>query len=164
MQQQWISNDSFSGQPDARRSEAWMSLHGRHNGFFIHKGLVPEPPHMTVFSAHHQVHCLEHIWRGIWALRTLAENGTLPPKLLPGEPRRHDPLDAVHVDHCLEYLRYAVMCRPDLTAEVVSDTGSVTGNVTMHTCQSWTDMVEWTSQYQPAEYMAPWDKSHTPGI
>jgi hypothetical protein len=99
LETQWIANDSFSGQPDKRRNAAWKSLYGQRNGFFLREGLVPQEPHMTVFSAYHQIHCLEHIWRGIWALRAAGDNSTLPATAsMEGHETshrpHHNPLDA----------------------------------------------------------------------
>ena len=66
-----------------------------------------------------------------------------------------------HVGHCIDLLRQALMCQPDLAVEVQNDElGGVTGFGTEHTCINWGDLVTWTSHWESYEEYAeePEDK------
>ena len=54
-----------------------------------------------------------------------------------------------HVRHCIDLLRHALMCQPDLTLEVRDDEkGGVTGFGTEHQCKDWGELVRWTSAWE----------------
>ncbi|RAH41215.1 uncharacterized protein BO95DRAFT_436004 [Aspergillus brunneoviolaceus CBS 621.78] len=54
-----------------------------------------------------------------------------------------------HIRHCLELLRLALMCQPDLTVELKNETlGGVTGFGTEHQCKSWEDLSQWMAQWE----------------
>lgn len=45
------------------------------------------------------------------------------------------------------------MCRPDTTIEIKDDElGGVTGFGTSHECRDWTQLMDWTSQWQDYNY------------
>jgi hypothetical protein len=54
-----------------------------------------------------------------------------------------------HIRHCIDLLRHTLMCRPDLTVELVDeDLGGVTGFGTEHQCQDWSQLMEWMSEWE----------------
>jgi len=54
-----------------------------------------------------------------------------------------------HIRHCVDLLRQALMCRPDLTIEEKNDElGGVTGFGTAHQCYDWEELVSWTRKWQ----------------
>ena len=56
---------------------------------------------------------------------------------------------ASHIRHCIDLLRHALMCQPDLTVEVKDEKlGGVTGFGTEHTCVDWKQLVDWTSEWE----------------
>ena len=68
------------------------------------------------------------------------------------QTRQHPPhsdLSPVHIRHCIELLRLALMCRPDTTIEKKNETlGGITGFGTEHQCQSWSELLGWVSDWQ----------------
>ena len=68
----------------------------------------------------------------------------------PGEPS--GPMwklnsEAVHVQHCIELIRHALTCQPDLTLEHAEGPSSgVTGLRAVHECRSWDDLVRWVDR------------------
>ncbi|KAF2107982.1 hypothetical protein BDV96DRAFT_588054 [Lophiotrema nucula] len=51
--------------------------------------------------------------------------------------------------HCIDLLRNALMCQPDLTLEVVNASlDGVTGFGTQHMCVNWKELVDWTSEWE----------------
>ncbi|KAK2051064.1 hypothetical protein LY76DRAFT_677549, partial [Colletotrichum caudatum] len=150
-------NISFVGRPDQERNHAWESLYLEGGGFFIHPSIAPE---RSVFSAFHQIHCLEQIWRSWWLLYD--ESGR-PPAETDHDQRRtnhlHDPDNSeqnhhqgakpIHFNHCIELLRNVLMCQPDLTVEVANpQNGGVTGFGGKRQCQNWNDLLKWTKEWQ----------------
>ncbi|KAM3511388.1 hypothetical protein MY11210_004997 [Beauveria gryllotalpidicola] len=81
-------------------------------------------------SMFHQIHCLV-------ALRTAIRTRTF---------------DDQHLDHCLDYLRQAIMCTGDTTLEkvVVDDNGQfkpdIDGWGTVHECRSWHMLFEFAER------------------
>lgn len=56
---------------------------------------------------------------------------------------------ASHIQHCIDLLRNALMCQPDLTVEVKNDElDGVTGFGTEHQCVDWKGLVSWTSEWE----------------
>lgn len=54
-----------------------------------------------------------------------------------------------HIRHCIELLRLALMCQPDLTVELKNETlGGVTGFGTEHECKSWDDLTQWVGKWE----------------
>ena len=57
-----------------------------------------------------------------------------------------------HIRHCIDLLRHALMCRPDLTVEVKNEElGGVTGFGTEHECIDWTQLLSWMSQWESSK-------------
>ncbi|KAK1955854.1 hypothetical protein LY78DRAFT_593247, partial [Colletotrichum sublineola] len=154
--QPFQANKSFIGRPDQERNRAWDSLFLEGGGFFIHPSIAPE---RSVFSTFHQMHCLEQIWRSWWFLND--QSGRPPSETDHDQKKRtshmnndsgqhrHQGVNHVHVNHCIELLRHALMCRPDLTVEVANpQNGGVTGFASEHRCQNWDDLLRWTKEWQ----------------
>ena len=54
-----------------------------------------------------------------------------------------------HIRHCIDLLRQALMCRPDLTIEEKDEElGGVSGFGTTHKCHDWDQLVSWTRKWQ----------------
>lgn len=54
-----------------------------------------------------------------------------------------------HIRHCIDLLRQALMCRPDLTVEVKDmGAGGVHGFGETHQCINWADLTSWTAQWE----------------
>ncbi|KAF2662586.1 hypothetical protein K491DRAFT_686467 [Lophiostoma macrostomum CBS 122681] len=54
-----------------------------------------------------------------------------------------------HVGHCIDLLRNALVCQPDLTLEVANrNMHGVTGFGTEHMCADWEKLVGWTEEWE----------------
>ena len=55
--------------------------------------------------------------------------------------------------HCIDLLRQALMCNADTTIEVVDPAvNGVHGFKTVHTCKSWSQLIDWTNEQQLREH------------
>jgi hypothetical protein len=90
----------------------------------------------------HQLHCLNVLRQYTW----LDHYETLP------EGFKGDPVfNRVHVDHCLETLRLALMCNADLTPHFMEIDKSLKDGVrndfnTHHKCKKFDKLIEWMEQ------------------
>jgi hypothetical protein len=110
-------------------------------GFFKHPDLAPE---RSTFAVFHQLHCLDGIRHAYWTLLDSAMKGE---KIEESQAPHH--VRPGHVKHCIELLRAAITCQPDLTIEVVKDElDGVTGFGTVHECVDWKELVGWTSEWE----------------
>ncbi len=58
-------------------------------------------------------------------------------------------ISAPHVRHCIDLLRQALMCNPDLTVEVKDlVAGGVHGFGETHQCIDWAELKDWTSEWE----------------
>ena len=54
-----------------------------------------------------------------------------------------------HIRHCIDLLRNALMCQPDMTVEVKDDEiGGVKGFGTEHMCKDWSQLMDFTSKWE----------------
>lgn len=54
-----------------------------------------------------------------------------------------------HMRHCVDLLRQALMCEPDLTVEVKDEqAGGVHGFGEKHECVQWEELKDWTSKWE----------------
>ena len=54
-----------------------------------------------------------------------------------------------HVRHCIDLIRQALMCQPDLTLEVKDEAkGGVTGFGVEHLCIRWDSLVTWVGEWE----------------
>lgn len=83
------------------------------------------------------------IRKGYWALYDIAAND----QVFPGDENLPEMSAPAHMQHCIELLRHALMCQPDLTIERKLD-GGVTGFGTEHECKSWEDLIQWAGKWE----------------
>lgn len=74
-------------------------------------------------------------------------------KLDPDDPHGNGNLPMMasppHIRHCIDLLRHALMCQPDLTVEVKDDTaGGVHGFGETHQCVNWAHLKDWTTRWE----------------
>jgi hypothetical protein len=82
--------------------------------------------------------------RAYWTLHDMAASGTHADT--PTLPHHASPQ---HVSHCIDLLRNALVCQPDLTLEVASrELDGVTGFGTEHMCVDWEELVGWTKEWE----------------
>ncbi|KAF2258863.1 hypothetical protein CC78DRAFT_503967 [Lojkania enalia] len=131
----------FAEPPNSTTDKAWLSLFPTQGGFFKHPVLAPK---RSTFAVFHQIHCLDGMRHGYWALFDLASHGQ---KLNETELPFH--ASPRHIRHCIDLLRNVLMCQPDLTLEVRDDElGGVTGFGTEHQCIDWRKLVDWTTEWE----------------
>ncbi|KAH8726601.1 hypothetical protein GQ44DRAFT_738756 [Phaeosphaeriaceae sp. PMI808] len=134
-------NRSFTEKPNATTNAAWKELFPVQGGFFKHPVFATK---RSTFAVFHQLHCLDGLRHGYWALFSIASEGK-------GMEGTEIPFHASprHIRHCIDLLRNVLMCQPDLTLEVKDDElGGVTGFGTEHQCVNWNQLVDWTSQWE----------------
>ncbi|KAG6999525.1 hypothetical protein G7Y79_00034g069480 [Physcia stellaris] len=134
-------NRTFGAAPSNLSNAAWASIFPEQGGFFKHPDLAPQRSAWAVF---HQLHCLDGIRQGYWALHSAAIVGE---KVDDSEiPMMYSP---AHIRHCIDLIRQSLMCQPDLTVEVKDpEIGGVTGFGTQHQCKDWGELIAWTRKWQ----------------
>ncbi|RAK78073.1 uncharacterized protein BO72DRAFT_507936, partial [Aspergillus fijiensis CBS 313.89] len=138
-------NGAFQDERSPLTNDLWEGLFPKRKGFFQHPTIAD---HRSAFAVYHQLHCLNSIRQGYWGLYDMAvsrgqNNLTSDDDDLPHMLSPH------HIRHCLELLRLALMCQPDLTVELKNETlGGVTGYGTEHQCKSWEDLSHWMAQWE----------------
>ncbi|KAH7385372.1 hypothetical protein DE146DRAFT_680987 [Phaeosphaeria sp. MPI-PUGE-AT-0046c] len=134
-------NRTFTEKPNTTTNAAWKELFPEQGGFFKHPDLAAN---RSTFAVFHQLHCLDGLRHGYWALLDIAASGQgMEGKELPfhASPR--------HIRHCIDLLRNVLVCQPDLTLEVRDDElGGVTGFGTEHQCINWQELLDWTTQWE----------------
>lgn len=64
-----------------------------------------------------------------------------------------------HLQHCIDILRQALMCQPDLTIEIQDDDlGGVTGFGIEHQCVDWGELIDWTSEWETYDQVEPMEQ------
>lgn len=131
----------YRSHPSSESDYAWLHPFPSGGGFFKHPTLAPR---RSAFSTFHQLHFLNSIRESYWAMYSAAISDE---KLNITEiPHMQSP---PHVRHCVDLLRQALMCRPDLTIEEKDDDlGGVTGFGTVHSCYDWDRLVGWVKEWQ----------------
>jgi hypothetical protein len=138
----FLYNRTFGEPPSDRTNAAWASLFPKQGGFFKHPTIAP---HRSAFAVFHQLHCLDGIRQGYWAMHAAATAG--------GEPFDDKTLPLMisppHIRHCIDLLRHVLMCRPDTTVEVRDEEiKGVTGFGTEHQCSNFDELLKWTSVWE----------------
>ncbi|KAF2019172.1 hypothetical protein BU24DRAFT_114526 [Aaosphaeria arxii CBS 175.79] len=134
-------DQKYANRPNLTTNKAWLDLFPMQGGFFRHPKIAPE---RSTFSTFHQLHCLDGIRHGYWSLFDMVMQGQ---KMAESELPHH--ASAQHFMHCLDLIRNAMMCQPDLTVEVQNDKlGGVEGFGTEHSCIDWKKLVDWTSEWE----------------
>lgn len=99
---------------------------------------------ITVF---HQLHCLNALRKAIYLKRYNSSIVDTEGKVDYGQWH--------HVDHCVELLRTALLCHPDLTARTFRWHESAGSQIlhywTTHTCQNFDPIMEWASAHTVPE-------------
>ena len=58
-----------------------------------------------------------------------------------------------HFGHCIDLIRQALMCQPDLTVEVKNETiRGVKGFGTAHQCKNWEELMNFTKTWVARTY------------
>jgi hypothetical protein len=59
-------NNTFGQPPSKEVNAAWRDLLPKRGGFFTHPTIAPE---RSAFAVFHQIHCLDEIRQGLYAMR-----------------------------------------------------------------------------------------------
>ncbi|KAM3450334.1 hypothetical protein MY3296_006222 [Beauveria thailandica] len=133
--QVFIYNRTFTGNNDEAKM-AWTDLFPNGDGYFAHPSLAPKT---STLSVYHYLHCLDGIRKSYWKVHDMAVAGE---KLVDADlPMMVSP---AHIRHCIDLLRRALVCNPDLTVEVQNETGGVHGFGETHQCVDWSAVKTWT--------------------
>ncbi|KAF7938997.1 uncharacterized protein EAE98_001333 [Botrytis deweyae] len=126
---------------------AWDSLFPSQGGFFRHPTISRKRADFAVF---HQLHCLDKIRLAYWTLydsSVLAHDGMSKTDFDPKGLSEH--FAPLHITHCVELIRNALICRPDTTVEVKDlESNGVTGFGAEHLCVNWNQLVDWVSEWE----------------
>lgn len=84
--------------------------------------------------------------QGYWAMFDMAVTGQ---KFDPQGKNLPMMVSPPHIRHCVDLLRQALTCKPDLTMELKDDAaGGVHGFGETHQCIDWTRLNEWIAQWE----------------
>ncbi|KAH7131778.1 hypothetical protein B0J11DRAFT_520105 [Dendryphion nanum] len=141
-------NEIFAARPNLTTNKAWLDLFPFQGGFFGHPDLPAGK--RGVFAVWHQLHCLDNLRHTYW---TLLDKTNPHDSNQQGHARDKTDLphhvSPIHTQHCIDLLRNAFMCQPDLTVEIVEEKVSgVRGFGTEHNCVNWRELVEWTGRWE----------------
>ncbi|KAK4498486.1 hypothetical protein PRZ48_011144 [Zasmidium cellare] len=98
-------------------------------------------------SVFHQLHCVAMLRN---ALNSMRSEG----KIMTHDAGDDDQDPLVHVDHCIDYLRQAIMCSGDMTLEhyTMLDNGTlgpgVNGYFVNHQCKNWDSIVDFATNHR----------------
>ncbi|KAF2233441.1 hypothetical protein EV356DRAFT_448274 [Viridothelium virens] len=127
--------------PSNTSDAAWSTLFPIQGGFFKHPSLAPQ---RSAFSVFHQLHCLDGIRHGYWAIYSAAITGHQISE--EDIPFMSSP---PHIRHCIDLIRQSLMCQPDLTVELKEkELGGVTGFGTEHQCRDWGELLNWLEEWE----------------
>jgi len=130
----------YGGKPSNTTNEMWRRLIPPGDGIVAlprkyTKNLppsrpAPHDPDSDVYgvSMFHQLHCLNFL-RYAYYPETVT---TMPQKEV-----------AIHRDHCLDYIRQAIMCHGDATFETLNEQGVLDGMGATHQCRDFDTMFTW---------------------
>ncbi|ROW11338.1 hypothetical protein VMCG_01226 [Cytospora schulzeri] len=102
---------------------------------------------VTVLRDSSSLHTISNgLRKGYWTVFNMAVAGE---KLDPDDKDIPMMISPPHIRHCVDLLRLALMCQPDLTVEVKDDeAGGVHGFGETHQCIDWTNLTEWTTRWE----------------
>ncbi|KAI1365976.1 hypothetical protein F5Y08DRAFT_338192 [Xylaria arbuscula] len=132
-------DDIFGERPDTESDKAWDTLFPEGGGYVWFNGTQVQSPEgserRAVLSVFHQLHCLEMIRIGYFAV-------------LDGDPEAVDQGPG-HLAHCWDYLHQGIMCHGDTTLEWVreGDPGS-SGWGYEHQCTDFEAIFSWVQAHQ----------------
>ncbi|KAK3688838.1 hypothetical protein B0T22DRAFT_528068 [Podospora appendiculata] len=139
----WEHNLTFTERPSPESEAAWASIIPVGRGFVHHEQLAPFISNIAVF---HQLHCLHAI---VIAYYTALES---PPVNLTDVPAFENTTATrilpIHIRHCFDYIRRALMCAADTNLEVLNRTTHITnGWGQPKQCRDYNQVVAWAEQY-----------------
>jgi hypothetical protein len=149
-----ITNNAFAGDPRPELDEAWHHLLHNDN-ILVPKDYLDERNLTSIYtkdgthgvaslSTYHALHCLKKVKRMLF--KTYYHDGKSEEAMA---------REIKHVDHCVEYIREALMCQPDLslvTFRWINDTAQhedksafypTNFDVSLHTCAKWEPLDRW---------------------
>ncbi|KAF2439687.1 hypothetical protein P171DRAFT_368535 [Karstenula rhodostoma CBS 690.94] len=134
-------NRTYSEAPSkATTDPAWAALFPLGGTFFTHPKIARN---VSTFSVYHQLHCIDAIRQGYWAVVEAAAQGRTP-----SDADTPAMGTLPHIRHCLDLLRQSIMCHGDTTLEVVDPrVKGVHGFGVKHRCRDWGQLVHWTEQW-----------------
>ncbi|EED16369.1 conserved hypothetical protein [Talaromyces stipitatus ATCC 10500] len=143
--QVWEHQPIFSQDLTPESEAAWSSVIPIGRGFVYHPQVTPVVANIAVF---HQLHCLHTLRVGyytkLYQLNVL--NGINTSKSF-DEHMAITPED-VHMRHCFDYLRQALMCAADTNLEKVSpETHITTGWGSDKVCRDYWRIFAWAEQW-----------------
>ncbi|KIW86203.1 hypothetical protein Z517_01598 [Fonsecaea pedrosoi CBS 271.37] len=139
-------NASFGDAPSPVTEAAWDDLLPVQGGFFQHPQIAPSRSDFAVF---HQLHCLNGIRQAYWFTHAVATGAaTLSASADGPDADMSEMISPRHISHCVDLLRQALMCQPDLTVEVKDERGGVTGFGTVHQCKDWAQLMAWMAEWE----------------
>nr|A0A142I729.1 RecName: Full=UstYa family oxidase phomYb; AltName: Full=Phomopsin biosynthesis cluster protein Yb [Diaporthe leptostromiformis]AMR44281.1 DUF3328 protein [Diaporthe leptostromiformis]BDA39141.1 DUF3328 [Diaporthe leptostromiformis] len=140
--------DVYGGEPGPKSEEAWTNLIPKGKGWIkVHnETAIPDMPGLdqslpeqsALVSVFHQLHCLYMTRAGYFAARS----GNL------------DEVNVVHVSHCWDYLRQAIMCHSDTTLEWLHappDNFGSTGWGYEHQCRDYEAIFAFATEHRAGE-------------
>ncbi|KAI3554524.1 hypothetical protein CABS03_07786 [Colletotrichum abscissum] len=143
-------DEDYAMPPSISVNNAWSSLIPKEGGFFEHPAITSG---VSCFAVFHQIHCLDMLRLALYELhpgtkgnRQNSSHATSHQKHSGADSTTdaNSSYDIYHVGHCFDLLRQAIMCRPDLTVEILEpEFGGVTGFGTKHQCVNWQELMNW---------------------
>ncbi|KAF2133883.1 hypothetical protein P153DRAFT_306518 [Dothidotthia symphoricarpi CBS 119687] len=164
----WQENATFASDPSAENDAAWISLIPVGMGFVEHPVLAPRGTPRAL-SVYHEIHCLHGLRTSFFTTHyRLAQLASLHPTSSPSTPAypaytpnayldelvtSDDGFDLIHIKHCFDYLRQALMCAVDTNLEDVKFTpggehGNAEGWGTRRTCRDYAGVKEWAERWR----------------
>lgn len=67
------------------------------------------------------------------------------------QEHHHNHQELVHIDHCFDYIRQAIMCAADPSIEHVGSKGTVNGWGVEHQCRSWENLFNFAYENRVTE-------------
>ncbi|GAB1312627.1 hypothetical protein MFIFM68171_02837 [Madurella fahalii] len=151
-----ITNNALAGGPRPELDEAWHRLL-RNDNILVPKEYLDELNLTSIYtkdglhgiaslSVYHSLHCLK---------QKKVKRMIFKEYYHKGKSEEAMAREAKHVDHCVEYIREALMCQPDLslvTFRWINNTAQhedksafypTNFDVSMHTCAKWEPLDEW---------------------
>ena len=156
----------YGGAPDNHTDEMWQRLSPPGDGivevpnaFTSHLPASlpapnnPETHKVYGVSMFHQLHCLNFLRFAYYPEQTMA--GEMTPAEI-----------AAHRDHCLDYIRQAIMCAGDSTFEPLTVVG-INGMGATHQCRNFERLFSWAYDHRSDKKKGSGYKggvvTHTPG-
>ncbi|KAI9146896.1 Oxidase ustYa [Paramyrothecium foliicola] len=153
----------YMSESSPESNAAWDNLMPSGRGFVLVEdpksyGLGPGIPTDTEvdrysISMFHQLHCLGMVREMYFASVHGSKANVFGEEELSGTELKHQQM--IHIGHCFDYLRQAIMCAGDMTLEgaMLLPNGEVgpagvDGWGATHQCRSWEQAVEWTIEHK----------------